>query len=182
MACQTTTATPAKGPQRSRVALAIAREAAGTTSSPTHATLSSTAKDTVWRSFQKRSCATGSTMVGWLSSQPQARDTDLSAADPSWAHCRVSQKPISRGQSIVDVRVEDLFNEPEKSQYARYPNQKSSIAAVELPSRVYWGRMLLGMYPALYIASPESSLNSSQNGSPISLTNVSPSGVWSPSM
>lgn len=87
---------------------------------------------------------------------------------------RCSRIPIPRGASRVDVLQRDLFNEPEKSQYAKYPNQSDSIASVRLPSRVYWGRLLFGEFEELYILSPDRSAGSSPRGSGRSSEPVSP--------
>ncbi len=100
-----------------------------------------------------------------------------SAADelrPSDPRLRVSRKHIPRGNSRVEVRNEDLYNEPERSEYQKYPNIKSSLANIGLPSMVYWKRLLLGQFPDLYIVSPETTPTNSPSSSPESSQHVSP--------
>ncbi|KAK3078840.1 hypothetical protein LTS18_006494 [Coniosporium uncinatum] len=86
---------------------------------------------------------------------------------------RCSRKRIPRGNSRIDVKTEDLFNDPERSTYQRaaYPNMKSNLASIGLPRIVYWKRLLLNQFEDLYIVSPEStpsnSPESSQHSSPM---------------
>ncbi|TKA63801.1 hypothetical protein B0A49_06321 [Cryomyces minteri] len=87
----------------------------------------------------------------------QTLDKDLSL--------RLTRKPIHRLDSCVEVLTEDLWNAHEQSLYHNYPNAKSSLASVCLPSKVYWSRLLLGQYPELYIVSPERSPETSPNAS-----------------
>ena len=68
--------------------------------------------------------------------------------------------------SRVEIKTEDLYNEPEKSSYQKYPNSKASLASVGLPMSVSMRRMLFGEYSDLYIVSPESSPTNSQASSP----------------
>lgn len=98
-------------------------------------------------------------------------------ADPRW---RCSRKAIPRGTSRLEVQTRDLFNEPERTQYAHYPNSKCSLASVGLPRGVYWRRLLLGHFEDLYILSPDSSPNSStQNSSGgNSPDHQTPSSTW----
>jgi len=94
--------------------------------------------------------------------------------DPKWAGMRVSRKCIPRGNSRIEVRTEDLYNEPERSAYQRFPNAKNSLASIGLPSAVYWKRLLFNQYPDLYIVSPDSS----PENSPESSQHVSPSNTF----
>jgi hypothetical protein len=87
---------------------------------------------------------------------------------------RCSRKEIPRGDSRIEVRQEDLYNEPEKSEYSKYPNSKTSLASIGLPSPVYWRRLLLNQFKDLYIVSPETSPNTSPNSS----QHVSPSDTY----
>ncbi|KAF1983567.1 hypothetical protein K402DRAFT_448145 [Aulographum hederae CBS 113979] len=89
---------------------------------------------------------------------------------------RCSRKPIPRGNSRIEVKQEDLYNEPERSIYNQqgYPNMKNSLASIGLPSPVYWKRLLFNQFQDLYIVSPESSPNSS----PESSQHVSPSNTF----
>ncbi|KAJ9659011.1 hypothetical protein H2201_007533 [Coniosporium apollinis] len=89
-------------------------------------------------------------------------------------HHRVSRKRIPRGNSRIEVKTEDLYNEPERSAYQKFPNSKNSLASVGLPRAVYWKRLLLNQFQDLYIVSPESSPNSS----PESSQNCSPSHTF----
>ena len=63
------------------------------------------------------------------------------------------------------MRTEDLYNEPERSHYSKYPNMKNCLASIGLPRGVYWKRMLLGGYKELFILSPESSPENSPENS-----------------
>ncbi|KAF2834838.1 hypothetical protein M501DRAFT_999862 [Patellaria atrata CBS 101060] len=94
--------------------------------------------------------------------------------DPKWAGMRVSRKKIPRGNSRIEVKTEDLYNEPEKSAYQKFPNAKNSLASIGLPSVVYWKRLLLNEYQDLYIISPESSPSTT----PESSQHVSPSSTF----
>lgn len=87
------------------------------------------------------------------------RDLDK---DRKW---RCSRKRIPRGTSRIDVLQGDLFNEPERTQYAKYPNQTCNLASIGLPSMVYWRRLLFGEFEDLYILSPENSAKTSPNES-----------------
>jgi len=80
---------------------------------------------------------------------------------------RCSRKRIPRGNSRIDVKTEDLFNDPERSTYQRaaYPNMKSNLASIGLPRIVYWKRLLLNQFEDLYIVSPESTPSNSPEGS-----------------
>jgi hypothetical protein len=95
---------------------------------------------------------------GGLATQSQA---DLAKIVDKDQTLRVSRKPLPSGSSRIDVRTEDLYNEPQRSEYAKYPNMKSCLASIGIPRDVYWKRLLLGQYKELYIVSPESSPESS---------------------
>ncbi|KAK7727399.1 hypothetical protein SLS57_002871 [Botryosphaeria dothidea] len=94
--------------------------------------------------------------------------------DPS---LRVTRKKIPRGDSRVEVKREDLWNDEEKSEYCELPNSKSGLASVCLPRSVWFKRMLFNQFQDLYIVSPETTPNSSLNGSPES-SQCSPSSTW----
>jgi hypothetical protein len=83
---------------------------------------------------------------------------------------------LPRGKSRIDVRTEDLYNEPERSTYSKYPNMKSCLASIGIPSRVYWKRLLLNQYKELFIVSPESS----PENSPENSQNTTPSSTFAP--
>ncbi|KAF2084112.1 hypothetical protein K490DRAFT_16993, partial [Saccharata proteae CBS 121410] len=91
---------------------------------------------------------------------------------------RVSRKRIPRGDSRVEVKTEDLYNEPERSEYQKYPNFRNSLANIGLPSSVYWKRLLFNQFQDLYIVSPESSPASSLNNSMESSQRLSPSSTF----
>jgi len=93
------------------------------------------------------------------SQQDLARELDKNPA------LRCSRKPIPRGNSRIEVRAEDLYNEPERTAYQQYPNIKNSLASIGLPSVVYWKRLLLNQFKDLYIVSPESSPDASPEAS-----------------
>ncbi|EKG09901.1 hypothetical protein MPH_13014 [Macrophomina phaseolina MS6] len=97
--------------------------------------------------------------------------------DPS---LRVTRKKIPRGDSRVEVKREDLWNDDEKSEFSEYPNSKSGLASVCLPRSVWFKRMLFGQFEDLYIVSPETSPSNSLNGSPES-SQCSPSATWNQS-
>lgn len=88
---------------------------------------------------------------------------------------RVSKKAIPRGNSRVDVRMEDILTDEERSVYGDKPNRKSSVASVGLPSSVYWKRLLFNDFQDLYIVSTFSSPDSTPNQSPESSQHVRPS-------
>ncbi|KAF2234796.1 hypothetical protein EV356DRAFT_576485 [Viridothelium virens] len=90
---------------------------------------------------------------------------DLCQALDKDPHLRCSRKPLPRMCSRVDIRTEDLYNEPEKTAYQHYPNCKASLASVGLPMGVSMRRMLFGDFSDLYIVSPESSPTNSQASS-----------------
>ncbi|KAF2759918.1 hypothetical protein EJ05DRAFT_314766 [Pseudovirgaria hyperparasitica] len=92
--------------------------------------------------------------------------------------CRVSRKSIPRGDSRVDIRMEDLWTEEERALYCDKPTAKNSVASVGLPRIAYYKRLLLNSYPELYIVSPASSPNSSANTSPESSQHVSPQSTF----
>ncbi|KAL0257727.1 hypothetical protein SLS55_006890 [Diplodia seriata] len=94
--------------------------------------------------------------------------------DPS---LRVTRKRIPRGDSRVEVKREDLWNDEEKSTYSEFPNSKSGLASVCLPRSVWFKRMLFNQFQDLYIVSPETTPTSSLNGSPES-SQCSPSSTW----
>lgn len=108
----------------------------------------------------------------------------LTATNADQRSLRCSRKPIGRGASRVEVQVRDLFNEPERSQHADYPNQRSSIASVGLPTGVYWRRLFFNHFKDLYIVSPNgtptTSAGTSNRDSPEEGT--SPSNTWSMSV
>lgn len=96
-------------------------------------------------------------------------------ADPT---LRVTRKKIPRGDSRVEVKREDLWNDVEKSEYCeQYPNSKSGLASVCLPRSVWFKRMLFNQFQDLYIVSPETTPSGSLNGSPES-SQCSPSSTW----
>ncbi|OJD30516.1 uncharacterized protein BKCO1_5900048 [Diplodia corticola] len=90
---------------------------------------------------------------------------------------RVTRKRIPRGDSRVEVKREDLWNDEEKSTYSDFPNSKSGLASVCLPRSVWFKRMLFNQFQDLYIVSPETTPTSSLNGSPES-SQCSPSSTW----
>lgn len=102
------------------------------------------------------------------------RRSSLALPDPS---LRVTRKKIPRGDSRVEVKREDLWNDEEKSEYCELPNSKSGLASVCLPRSVWFKRMLFNQFQDLYIVSPETTPNSSLNGSPES-SQCSPSSTW----
>ena len=102
-----------------------------------------------------------------------ANASSSTLSDPRW---RCSRKHIDRGVSRLEIKTCDLWNEPERTAYCRYPNAKSNIASVGLPRGVYWRRMLFGHFQDLYILSPESSPASSRNTSPEDTAESSPDG------
>lgn len=55
---------------------------------------------------------------------------------------RHSTKPIPRYVREVEVLASDLIPDAQREQYAHYPNQRSSIASVSLPNRVWMQRQL----------------------------------------
>ncbi|KAI9727296.1 MAG: hypothetical protein M1828_006915 [Chrysothrix sp. TS-e1954] len=107
------------------------------------------------------------------SSEPAANEVTRVATDPRW---RCSKKAIGRGTSRLDIKTCDLWTEPERTAYHRFPNAKSSVASVGLPRGVYWRRMFFGHFQDLYILSPESSPSSSVAASPDNTTDSSPDG------
>lgn len=109
---------------------------------------------------------------------PRVRSrSSLATLDPS---LRVTRKKIPRGDSRVEVKREDLWNDDEKSEFSEYPNSKSGLASVCLPRSVWFKRMLFGQFEDLYIVSPETSPSNSLNGSPES-SQCSPSATWNQS-
>ncbi|EOD49537.1 hypothetical protein GTA08_BOTSDO10873 [Neofusicoccum parvum] len=90
---------------------------------------------------------------------------------------RVTRKKIPRGDSRVEVKREDLWNDEEKSVYSEFPNSKSGLASICLPRSVWFKRMLFNQFQDLYIVSPETTPNNSLNGSPES-SQCSPSSTW----
>jgi len=108
---------------------------------------------------------------GGLAVQSQA---DLAKTIDKDPHLRCSRMSLPRGKSRIDVRTEDLYNEPERTSYAKYPNMKNCLASVGIPSGVFWKRLLLGQYKELFIVSPESS----PDNSPEQSQNTSPSSTF----
>jgi hypothetical protein len=104
--------------------------------------------------------------------------TDTAESTAVQPNLRVSRKKIPRGNSRLDVRMEDLFCEPERTAYAKYPSSKNSLANIGLPSRVYWKRLLFNEFPDLYIVSPVSSPENSLNNSPESSQHVTPANTF----
>lgn len=92
----------------------------------------------------------------------QKLDTE---ANTTGQRYRCSRIKIPRGNSRVEVKVRDTFEEPEKERYSHYFNQDSSIANIGLPRSVWWRRVLFGEFKELVIISPESSPGSSPGGS-----------------
>lgn len=84
---------------------------------------------------------------------------------------RVTKKPISRGDSYIDVAQNDLYLPEEHAQYRTFPSYYQSLASIRVPTKVYLSRMLLGSYDKLYIVSPQSSPESSV-GDPNSRSNT----------
>jgi hypothetical protein len=74
--------------------------------------------------------------------------------------------------------MEDLFCEPERTAYSKYPSSKNSLASIGLPRVVYWKRLLFNQFPDLYIVSPVSSPESSLNNSPENSQHVTPSSTF----
>ncbi|GAB7356967.1 hypothetical protein MBLNU459_g7807t1 [Dothideomycetes sp. NU459] len=79
--------------------------------------------------------------------------------------CRVTQKPIPRFASNIEVKRHDLYLPYEREEYSKYPNYDSSLASIRLPPNVYWGRLIMGSYENLFIVSPETSPDNSEAGS-----------------
>jgi hypothetical protein len=72
------------------------------------------------------------------------------------------------------VHTQDLYNEPERTSYSKYPNMKNCLASVGIPSNVYWKRLFTNQYKELFIVSPESS----PENSPEQSQNTSPSSTF----
>jgi len=119
-----------------------------------------------------------SSLLSNILSDPSSNRLRHLLTHPTDPHHRVSRKRIPRGNSRIEVKTEDLYNEPERSAYQKYPNSKNSLASVGLPRAVYWKRLLLNQFQDLYIVSPDSSPNSSLNGSPESSHHCSPSHTF----
>ncbi|KAF2101932.1 hypothetical protein NA57DRAFT_53874 [Rhizodiscina lignyota] len=108
-----------------------------------------------------------------LAVQSQA---DLAKTIDKNTHLRCSRKQLPRGKSRIDVRTEDLYNEPERTSYSKYPNMKNCLASIGIPSKVYWKRMFTNQYKELFIISPESS----PENSPENSQNTTPSSTFAP--
>lgn len=80
---------------------------------------------------------------------------------------RVTKKPISRGQSVVEIKRHDLYLDEERTAYKGFPNYDSSLAAISLPTSVVMRRALSprSTYDQLYIISPETSPDASMANS-----------------
>jgi hypothetical protein len=108
--------------------------------------------------------------------QDNVKDLSANNAGLATQPMRVSRKKIPRGNSRIEVRQEDLYNDSEKKKYAKYPNSSNSLANIGLPRLVYWKRLLLNEFQDLYIVSPESS----PENSPASSQHVSPVASYPP--
>ena len=111
------------------------------------------------------------------SQTPATRHTNSVHAVHNRGKSRVTKVPIPRFTSTLEVKRHNLYTLDEQQAYKDLPNYNTSLAAIRIPSNVFWGRMLRGTYSELFIVSPETS----PEGSIASFGSrkPSPSSTWS---
>ncbi|KAF2272116.1 uncharacterized protein EI97DRAFT_234139 [Westerdykella ornata] len=101
-------------------------------------------------------------------------------SDPNLPFIRVTKKKIPRGNSRLDIRMEDLLSPDDVEKHKDKIIPDWSVANVGLPSGPYWKRLLFDSYPELYIVSKSATATpeGSQNNSPENSQHVTPSTTF----